>query len=251
MITGLRGRYRAVGVFILCITLAFLGVFAYGRRTDGVRVDGLGVEATNPGTLPARWASGLDCANASPFQVHAYGEDFYIIRQSMCANYEAPFLFLFIGAERALLMDTEAVPDANVYGAVMDILEQRADELDSDPVPLVVAHTHSHGDHRSADAEFREAVGVETLVGLSVDEVMEFGDFTDWPNDTGTFDLGNRVFDVLVIPGHHTTSIALYDRRTGVLLTGDSVYPGHLFIPSAEAWPVVRDLREAGRVRGG
>ena len=84
----------------------------------------------------------------------------------MCANYEAPFLFLFIGEQRALLMDTGAVQDANVYGTVMEILEQRADELGSQPVSLVVAHTHSHGDHRSADAQFRDAAGVETLVGL-------------------------------------------------------------------------------------
>ena len=191
------------------------------------------------GALPVRWAAGMDCANASPFQVHAYDEDFYIIRQSMCVHYEAPFLFLFIGEERALLMDTGAVPDADGYGTVMRILEQRADELESRPVPLVVAHTHSHGDHRSADAQLFNAPGVEAVVGFSVEEVMEFCDFTHWPNDTPTFDLGSRVFDVIAIPGHHNTSIALHDRRTGVLLTGDSVYAGHLFIPSAGVWPVV------------
>jgi glyoxylase-like metal-dependent hydrolase (beta-lactamase superfamily II) len=217
-------------LLILLIGLASLGVGACTGVNDF---------ASDDGTFPERWVAGLDCTNASPFQVHAYDEDFYVIRQSMCLNYEAPFLFLFIGGERALLMDTGAVPDADVYGTVMDILERRADEVGSRPVPLVVAHTHSHGDHRSADAQFLDAAGVGTLVGLSVDEVMDFWDFTDWPNDTPTFDLGDRVFDVIAIPGHHSTSIALYDRRTRVLLTGDSVYPGHLFIPSAEAWPVV------------
>jgi hydroxyacylglutathione hydrolase len=38
------------------------------------------------------------------------------------------------------------------------------------------------------------------------------------------------VLDVLGIPGHQSAHIALYDRQTGLLLTGDSVYPGHLFI---------------------
>lgn len=43
-------------------------------------------------------------------------------------------------------------------------------------------------------------------------------------------DLGDRIIDVIAIPGHDTVSIALYDRRTAVLLTGDSLYPGRLYI---------------------
>ena len=36
--------------------------------------------------------------------------------------------------------------------------------------------------------------------------------------------------DVIPIPGHDTLSIAFYDRQTGVLLTGDSLYPGRLYV---------------------
>jgi len=50
--------------------------------------------------------------------------------------------------------------------------------------------------------------------------------------------LGERVLDVIPIPGHDTLSIAFYDRQTGVLLTGDSLYPGRLY---------VRDLAEFAR----
>lgn len=32
------------------------------------------------------------------------------------------------------------------------------------------------------------------------------------------------------IPGHQTAHIALYDRETGLLFTGDTLYPGLLFI---------------------
>jgi hydroxyacylglutathione hydrolase len=32
------------------------------------------------------------------------------------------------------------------------------------------------------------------------------------------------------IPGHHPTSIAVYDRSTGILLTGDTVYPGRPYV---------------------
>lgn len=189
--------------------------------------------------LPERWAAGLDCANEAPFQVHRHDDDFYVIRQSKCVNYEAPFLFLFVGTARALLLDTGAAVDSDVYGTVMEILQERVSTLRVSPVPLVVAHTHSHGDHRSADKQFVNAAGVEALVGLSLEAVIEFWGFTDWPNAASTFDLGDRTLDVIPIPGHHETSIAVYDRKTRFLLTGDSVYPGHLFIPSQEAWPDV------------
>jgi glyoxylase-like metal-dependent hydrolase (beta-lactamase superfamily II) len=45
------------------------------------------------------------------------------------------------------------------------------------------------------------------------------------------------VLDVLAIPGHQAEHIAIYDRRTGLLLTGDSLYPGLLFISD---WPTYR-----------
>jgi glyoxylase-like metal-dependent hydrolase (beta-lactamase superfamily II) len=41
------------------------------------------------------------------------------------------------------------------------------------------------------------------------------------------------VLDVLAIPGHHPAHIAVYDRATGVLLTGDSFYPGRLYVNGA------------------
>jgi hydroxyacylglutathione hydrolase len=245
--------------FVLVLTLVFFGAFMYGNIIDFVPVEFLEpvdaeklneplpdmerVAVPQDGALPVRWAAGLDCSREAPFQVHDYGNDFYVIRQSKCVNYEAPFLFLFIGDEQALLMDTGAVPEADVYGEVMRVLEARAARAGTAPpppaVPLVVAHTHSHGDHTAADDRFRNAPGVAAVVELSLDEVEDFWGFTDWPHDTPVLDLGNRVLDVIAIPGHHRTSIALYDRRTQVLLTGDSVYPGHLFVPSAEAWPDV------------
>jgi hydroxyacylglutathione hydrolase len=42
--------------------------------------------------------------------------------------------------------------------------------------------------------------------------------------------LGDRVVDVLAIPGHELAHLAYYDRRTGILLTGDSLYPGRLYV---------------------
>jgi len=41
-------------------------------------------------------------------------------------------------------------------------------------------------------------------------------------------DLGDRVFEVLHVPGHSPGSIALWEQATGVLLSGDAVYDGPL-----------------------
>ena len=60
-----------------------------------------------------------------------------------------------------------------------------------------------------------------------------FFGFKNWPQDVIEYDLGERVIDILGIPGHDAASIALYDRQTGVLLTGDTVYPGRLYVREA------------------
>src|SRR5204863_6504591 len=49
-------------------------------------------------------------------------------------------------------------------------------------------------------------------------------------------DLGDRVVDILEIPGHHAAHLAYYDRRTGILLTGDHLYPGRLYVTDFAAY---------------
>jgi len=41
---------------------------------------------------------------------------------------------------------------------------------------------------------------------------------------------------VIPIPGHQPASIAIYDRRTGILLTGDTLYPGRLYVRDSAAY---------------
>ena len=57
-----------------------------------------------------------------------------------------------------------------------------------------------------------------------------------WPTDIGHIDLGGRIVDVIPIPGHNDASIALYDGATGLLLTGDSFYPGRLYVSDFAAF---------------
>ncbi|RWP28436.1 MBL fold metallo-hydrolase [Mesorhizobium sp.] len=51
------------------------------------------------------------------------------------------------------------------------------------------------------------------------DRLLGEGDFVD---------LGDRAFEVIHTPGHSPGGIALYERKTGILLSGDIVYDGPL-----------------------
>ena len=52
----------------------------------------------------------------------------------------------------------------------------------------------------------------------------------------GSIDLGGRVIDILHIPGHQPAHLAYYDRQTGILLTGDHLYPGRLYVSDFAAY---------------
>jgi glyoxylase-like metal-dependent hydrolase (beta-lactamase superfamily II) len=184
-----------------------------------------------PGVLPASfYAGGAECTGVPQFRVHAYNPDFYILRQAACTNYEKPFLYLLFGNDRALLLDTGA-GKVDVVGVVDTLVRHWLSQhrQANQSLGLVVAHSHAHGDHVAGDSQF---VGRPNtiVVGRDSASVRAFFGVKSWPNDLGVIDLGGRVLDVIAIPGHQPASIALYDRRTGVMLTGDTFYPGRLYV---------------------
>ncbi len=153
------------------------------------------------GTLPDRWiVSGPECPPDPKFQVHEYNANFYILRESGCSNYEKPFLFLFFGKDKAILFDTGA-GKTDVGSVVGTVVDGWCKKNGRDSIPLVVAHTHAHGDHVSGDAQFKDRPGI-TLVGTAPAAVQAFFGFQHWPDDTVQFDLGERMLDVIAIPGH-------------------------------------------------
>ena len=195
------------------------------------------------GNLDVRWIHGsLSRRDRTdpPLQVHRYSGDTIIIRQSKDATFEAPFVFPMFGDDRGLLLDTGAVKD--------DTLRQTVDRLVADwvadhPRPdyrLVVAHTHGHGDHVAGDASFADRPATE-VVGKTPEDVQAFFGFTSWPDQVVEFDLGGRQLALTGIPGHHAASIAIHDPRTGLLFTGDSVYPGRIYVEDFPAFVASMD----------
>lgn len=201
--------------------------FSFGlAQAQSREPDGAGLER---GTLPLQWITGgPDCSTVPKWQVHAYNPDLYILRESGCTNYEKPFLYLFFGKDLALLQDTGA-GETDVANIVEGTIREWCSRNGRPSIPLVVAHSHGHGDHIAGDAQFAGKPNIR-VVPLSVEGTQKAFGIRNWPTDPGSIDLGGRVLDVLAIPGHQPFSIAFYDRRTGILLTGDTLYPGRLYV---------------------
>ncbi|HTK29229.1 MAG TPA: MBL fold metallo-hydrolase [Vicinamibacterales bacterium] len=189
--------------------------------------------AIESGTLPAGWPTGRSCPEAE-FQVHSYNDDFAILRQSGCTNFEKPFLYLVFGADKALLVDTGAkgADPARPVAAARDAWAARHGGR---RLPLVVLHSHGHGDHIAGDASLA-ALPDTTVIAATPEALQHALGFRNWPADVATIDLGGRTLDVVPIPGHQPASVAIYDRRTAVLLTGDTLYPGRLYVRDAKAF---------------
>ncbi len=187
--------------------------------------------------LFAPWIDGT-AASEPQMQVQRYDADTFVIRQSVKTNFEAPFLYLLFGKDRALLLDTGA-GGLKVRPTIDGVIAEWLAAHHRASIPLVVAHSHAHGDHRAGDAEFRERPDT-TVVGLTPPEVAAFFKIADWPHDIVTFDLGGRALSIIPTPGHQPAHIMVFDPKTRLLLSGDSLYPGRLYVPDGQM-PTFRD----------
>jgi hypothetical protein len=136
-----------------------------------------------PGSLNVHWHEGASDCKATPqepLQVHRYEAQTFILRQSPCADFEANFIYLLIGSEKALLIDTGAVADAKAMPLAKTILELLPG-TDDKKLPLVVAHTHRHLDHRAGDPQFASLSSVQ-VVPIDLEGVRAFFGFKSWPN---------------------------------------------------------------------
>ncbi|MBD8874081.1 MBL fold metallo-hydrolase [Rhodanobacter sp. DHB23] len=179
-----------------------------------------------PGSVDMHWDEGADDCAAKPhppIQVHAYNERTYILRENLCATFEAPFMYLLVGSGRALLIDTGDVADPARMPLAQTVMGLLPGEGAS-KMPLIVVHTHGHLDHRAGDPQFERLPGV-TVVPADLGHVRSYFHFTDWPNGLARIDLGGRTVDVLPVPGHYPSHIAFYDRNTGLFFSGDFSCP--------------------------
>jgi hydroxyacylglutathione hydrolase len=193
----------------------------------GGNTGGGGMAPTNNG-FPNQWIDGTNCAQEPDVQIWAYADDTFILRQSLCTNFEGPFIYLLLGQDMAFVQDT-GTGAANLFAEVESLVDAWASSLGKTNFPVVVTHSHGHGDHTGGDGQFQGQANY-TLVSPSTNAVINYFMFNDWPNDTVQLDLGSRVLDIVGIPGHQSAHVAVYDPTHQLLLTGDTLYPGRLYI---------------------
>jgi glyoxylase-like metal-dependent hydrolase (beta-lactamase superfamily II) len=183
----------------------------------------------------------------------------YSIRDGVFAIYEPHqfeevISYLILGKNRALLFDTGLG-----IGKISKVVAQLT------PLPVTVLNSHTHFDHTGGNAEFseiidqdtpftrnsskgqsnqysRDALAPERICGqlppgvqTSTYSVRSFH-VSRFVKDGESVDLGGRRLEIIFTPGHTPDALCLLDRENGLLFTGDTFYPGpiYLFTPETD-----------------
>jgi len=155
--------------------------------------------------------------------------------------------YLVLGTTRAVLFDT-GMGISNIRDVVEGLTR----------LPVSVLNSHTHDDHVGDNWRFTDIYGMDTeftranAKGSRDDAQAEIasgevcGDLppgfnpaeyvtkpfhiSHWIHDYDKIDLGGRILEVIATPGHTPDSIALMDEKNGLLFTGDTFYPGPIFL---------------------
>ncbi len=122
-----------------------------------------------PGSMAVRWNEGApDCAATPqpPLQAHAYERRTWILRQNPCVDFQARFMYLLVGSERALLIGTGDGADPVRMTLAATVLGLLA-EQDAPDLSLVVAPTHNDRDRRADDSGPIADTGARTMLPLN------------------------------------------------------------------------------------
>ncbi len=111
------------------------------------------------------------------------------------------------------------------------------------------------GDFSDADRREFAAVGYpidcDELISALPHADFDIGSHTMRPapctlavSEGNIIDLGDRVFEILHLPGHSPGSIGLWEQKTGILFSGDAIYDGALLtnFPGADLEKYVKTL---------
>jgi glyoxylase-like metal-dependent hydrolase (beta-lactamase superfamily II) len=164
---------------------------------------------------------------------------------------EETISYLIVGQRSALLFDT---------GMGIADLKKVTSELTR--LPIVVLNSHTHADHVGANWQFDAVYGMDTDFTranargsreAAQEEVAPSEICGQLPagfdpkayatrpwkieafkHDGDRIDLGGRMLEIITTPGHTPDAICLFDRANGLLFTGDTYYPGPIWLHAPE-----------------
>lgn len=166
-------------------------------------------------------------------------------------QYEEVISYVIVGSAKALLFDT---------GMGIGKMRRVVEGLTAKPV--TVLNSHAHHDHVGGNAEFERAMGMDNAFSrknaegrrglgpevLKADRIcgaLPAGVTTEsyvigpWTiseivRDGSRIALGGREVEVIATPGHTPDSLCLYDAKNRLLFTGDTFYPGPIYLFGGE-----------------
>lgn len=203
------------------------------------------------GCSPSDPMLGGEILNAAWFETRSFADEVTRIRESHVDPAVRCNMWLLRGRDRDVLVDT-GFGFRSLRGEIA-VLRER-------PVVAVASHTHfDHiGGHHQFDGPLDDRVVHRLEAGVMAspddhstvwgpyrhepvltDDVRDELDTTAWSvpsapptrvvDEGDVIDLGDRVLQVLHLPGHSPGSIGLYEAATRTLYAGDVVYDGQLF----------------------
>jgi glyoxylase-like metal-dependent hydrolase (beta-lactamase superfamily II) len=212
-----------------------------------------GVRAQDP--IPADWCKALprpEYRSLERIFVHEPWFEVYKIEPGVYAIYEPhqaeeAISYLIVGTKQGVLFDT-GLGIADIHSLVSRLTSR----------PIVVLNSHTHNDHVGGNWQFDFVYGMDTAFtranakGSRDDAQAELGpdmicgdlpkNFNSktyatkpWKISAAVHDgfkinLGGRTVEIVATPGHTPDAICLLDRANGLLFTGDTYYPGPIWL---------------------
>ncbi|XOV85490.1 MAG: MBL fold metallo-hydrolase [bacterium] len=194
-----------------------------------------------PGNLRFAWINGSISAKANTdvrIQVHRYNEHTYILRQNPAVHWEAPFMYLLFGNDRAVLFDTGATAESQYFPlaeTVKAVITRWLGANGKDSLQLLVVPTGDDNSQTQALKQFADQPNTQIVEPTLLSRQKLLG-FENWPSKNSTLDLGGRTLTLLPTPGLNRNAFSVYDPWSDLLLTGNTFYAGRLVIRDFEAY---------------
>lgn len=161
-------------------------------------------------------------------------------------QWEETIMYLVEGRQRASLIDT-GMGIGDLHALVSRLTQ----------LPVIVVNSHTHTDHTGDNWQFSTIDNLDTTFtrtnakgSAEVRTEIEPGKLCGalpkafdptayvtrpwqtarWLHDGDTIDLGGITLTILSTPGHTPDSLCLFDAKNGLLFTGDTYYPGPIYV---------------------
>lgn len=147
--------------------------------------------------------------------------------------------FLLTGTEEALLIDS---------GMEVGNAKEIAEGLTKLPIKLL--NTHADRDHICSNKEFETFYMHPAEASNFYNTQRQTGDFIPI-EDGDRLDLGDRPLEIISLPGHTPGSIAVLDVNARVLISGDPIQDGTIFMfgVQREIHAYLKSLRKMDKYR--